>query len=247
MRILLTNDDGIESEGLRILFNFAKNLGECVIVAPKNEQSGKSHSVELHKSFEVGKVLYDGSYNAFFVDSTPSDCVRFALSRFGNFDLLLSGINKGYNIGSDILYSGTCGAVFEGEVLGIKNSIAFSTHQTSFDYATLDLLNKIWSFLEKYEILRSSRLLNINIPPRYKGIKITRQGGRFFHDDFIDSEEGKVKAKGHSIYSESNSSLSYDTDAVIRDRYISISPLTIDRTDAISFEALKGIKEEFNE
>lgn len=242
MRILITNDDGIESEGLKILLSFAKGIGECTVVAPKREQSGKSHSVELHKSFEVKKIKYEG-VDAYYVDSTPPDCVRFALSLSSNYDLLFSGINRGYNVGADILYSGTCGAVFEGCVLGIKNSVAFSTHSSSFSYSRKEDLITIWDYITKYNLLSHSRLLNINIPPEWKNIKITRQGGRFFHDDFIETSHEMVKAKGRSIYKESEPSLSFDTDSVLRDKSVSITPLTIDRTDVSSFKILKELTE----
>ena len=114
MRILITNDDGIEGEGLRHLVNWARRLGEVVVAAPKVEQSAKSHTIEIHKSFEAKKVEYLPGVTAYAVDSSPADCVRLlVLGLEEHFDLVLSGINRGLNVGCDIIYSGTVGAIFE--------------------------------------------------------------------------------------------------------------------------------------
>ena len=96
MRICITNDDSIHGEGLLILANWAKKLGEVTIVAPKEQQSGKSHSIEFHHGFTVEKVSHPSGVEAYTVDSTPADCVRIALLALKKpFDLLLSGINCG--------------------------------------------------------------------------------------------------------------------------------------------------------
>ena len=111
MRICITNDDGIHSEGLLRLVQWAQKLGEVHVYAPKVEQSAKSHAVEIHKPFEAKPAQVPGAVTAWAVDSTPADCVRFAvLGRHERFDLVISGINRGLNIGQDIMYSGTCSA-----------------------------------------------------------------------------------------------------------------------------------------
>ena len=114
MKILLTNDDGIQSEGLMIVAKWAKKLSDVTVSAPKFEQSGKSHSIDIHNPFEVKKVDYFDGVRAFSVDSSPADCVRFAtLGLHETYDLVISGINKGLNLGEDIMYSATNGAKFE--------------------------------------------------------------------------------------------------------------------------------------
>ena len=106
MKILLTNDDGIGAKGISVLANWAKRLGEVTVIAPKSEQSGKSHGINIHSEMEIKAVDFPGAARAFAVDSTPADCVRFALLGLGEkFDLVLSGINCGLNIGTDIVYS----------------------------------------------------------------------------------------------------------------------------------------------
>lgn len=135
MKILLTNDDGIQSEGLMIVAKWAKKLGDVTVSAPKFEQSGKSHSIDIHNPFEVKKVDYLDGVRAFSVDSSPADCVRFAtLGLHETYDLVMSGINKGLNLGEDIMYSATNGAIFEACTRGLK-ALALSTHVQSFDDA----------------------------------------------------------------------------------------------------------------
>ena len=120
MRILITNDDSVSASQLIPLIRFCQGLGEVTTVVPKYEQSGKSHSIELHKPFEVKHIELEPGLWVYTVDSSPADCVRYAvLGMEKEFDLVISGINRGYNMGGDIMYSGTAGAVFEAVSLGM--------------------------------------------------------------------------------------------------------------------------------
>ena len=108
MKILITNDDGIDTLGIRLLAKWAKTLGEVTVVAPKVEQSAKSHAIELIKQIEIKKVPFMDGVTAYSMDSTPADCVRYGvLGLKEKFDLVLSGVNKGVNVGVDVVYSGT--------------------------------------------------------------------------------------------------------------------------------------------
>ena len=114
MRILITNDDGMHASQLIPLIKWAQKLGDVTVAVPKFEQSGKSHGIEIHKDFEAKQVELEPGISVWAVDSTPADCVRFAvLGQKMAFDLVLSGVNRGYNIGTDIMYSGTVSAVEE--------------------------------------------------------------------------------------------------------------------------------------
>lgn len=147
MKILVTNDDGILSEGLALLTKQAAKLGETWVAAPTAQQSGKSHAINIHEPISVEeRRLGLGERAAFAVGSTPVDCVRFAtLGLKIKFDLILSGINRGYNLGEDILYSGTVGALFEGALQNTP-SVAFSAEYTSFKPAE-GCLERIFDFL----------------------------------------------------------------------------------------------------
>ena len=127
MRILITNDDGIHAAQLLPLIRWCRKIGDVTTVVPKVEQSGKSHGIEIHKPFEARQVEPEPGVTVWAVDSTPADCVRFAVLGLKlEFDLVISGINRGLNIGADMMYSGTVGAACEAVNLGLK-AIALST------------------------------------------------------------------------------------------------------------------------
>ncbi len=118
VRILLSNDDGIASEGLRALYDAISDLGEVTVVAPDRERSAASHSLSLHRPLRID----DAGEGWFAVDGTPTDCVNLALNgllKDSPPDIVLSGINKGGNLGDDITYSGTVAAAMEATLLGI--------------------------------------------------------------------------------------------------------------------------------
>lgn len=229
MRILITNDDGIQASGLLPLAQWASKLGEVTVIAPKVEQSGKSHGIEIHKPFEVKKIDFAPGITAYSLNSTPADCIRFAvLGLHEHFDLVISGINRGLNIGQDIIYSGTVGAIFEANALGIP-AIAFSTSPSYYEKA-ISHLDEIYHYLCSNGLTEKCRLLNINIPDDPVGYRITRQGGPYYSDRFLPQEQDLYMPNGIDIFSPSGSN-EYDTDAVLVGHYISIMPLTIDRTD----------------
>ena len=238
MRILITNDDSISSPVLPHLVRWAQKIGEVTVVVPKFEQSGKSHSIELHKPFEVLPCDSFPGVRAYTVDSSPADCVRYAiLGMREKFDLVISGINKGFNIGMDILYSGTVSAALEGVALGAK-AIALSTAPTSFDTAVARL-DEVWTLFEEHKLLEKSDIYNVNIPTEVKGVRFTRQGGPFYSDTFPSAGGNMVMPTGVCVYEEAHD-YTVDTNATLHG-YISISPLTADRTNRAVFAALSDL------
>ena len=240
MRILITNDDGIQGEGLLHLVNWAKKLGEVVVAAPKVEQSAKSHTIEIHKSFEAKKVEYLPGVTAYAVDSSPADCIRLVvLGLHEKFDLVLSGINRGLNLGTDILYSGTVAAVFEAAALGMK-AIAVSTEPKAISTAWEEL-DRIWEFFCKHELLEKHNIYNVNIPMNAGAIRITRQGGPYYSDDFLPEENDMFRPKGKPVYAPSCDC--FDTDTVLTRKEISVMPLTIQRVDMSAYEKLMTLNQ----
>ena len=208
-------------------------------MVPKYEQSGKSHSIEIRKAFEVKKIEIEPGIEAYTVDSAPADCVRYAVLGLGiNFDLVISGINRGLNIGIDMLYSGTAAGLFEAGCFGIP-AISISTEPESFDDALANL-DTIYDFFVENKLLEKHSLYNVNIPINNKGIRITRQGGRYYSDDFIPEDNHMVRPQGKPVF-EPCGCEEVDTDAVLYYKYISISPMTIIRTDNQIFEELKSL------
>lgn len=228
MKILITNDDGIESEGLAILTRWAAKLGEVTVVAPKTQQSGKSHAITIHSPFEVTRVTLGlGEVAAYRVDSTPVDCVRFGtLGLNAQYDLILSGINRGYNLGEDILYSGTVGAIFEA-ALRKTRGIALSTVHTTFEHAEA-ALDGIWQYFNAHKLFDRNLTYNVNVPPEMKGIVETRQGGPYFNDEFVDNGDGTWQQNGYCVH-DNRHDVALDTDATI-DGYVTITPMTTDRS-----------------
>ena len=156
MRILLTNDDGIAAPGLRLLAQFAQKVagkdGEVLIAAPLVEHSGRSQSIEIHKPFVVKKsaLFEDLGITAYCVHSTPTDCVRFSMDRFGHFDYIFSGINPGMNLGLDISYSATCGAAFEATYWGAR-SLAVSSDLGCLEIAA-QKIGELWEFILSHNL-----------------------------------------------------------------------------------------------
>lgn len=239
MKILITNDDSISSEVIMPLAKWAKQFGEVTVVVPKYEQSAKSHCIEIRKAFEVKKVDFDDpEIEVYTVDSSPADCVRFAMEGMKrNFDLVISGINRGLNIGTNILYSGTLGAVFEAASFGLP-AIALSTEPGCFDEAVA-ALDEIKEFFVSNDLMKKYDLYNVNIPSNHKDIKITRMGGRFFVDEFLP--------QGNDMYFPTYKETPEDCDDYSIDIYatlsghISVTPVTFDRTNVAVFESLKGL------
>ena len=238
MKILITNDDGLQASQLIPLIKWAQKLGEVTTVVPKYEQSGKSHGIELHKAFEVTQVTLEPGITAIAVDSTPADCVRYAImGMHETYDLVISGINRGLNIGRDIMYSGTCSAAMEAAGLGI-NAMALSTEPETFDDA-LAHLDHIWAYIQERALYSHAKLWNVNIPLNTTGeIRMTRQGGPYYSDDFAAEENDMYRPMGKDVF-QSAAHDEFDTDCVLRDRCISITPLTVDRTDWTAYNALK--------
>lgn len=239
MKILITNDDGIDALGIRLLAEWAKKLGEVTVVAPKVEQSAKSHAIEIIKRFEIKKVPLIDGVTAYSVDSTPADCVRFGIMGLKEkFDLVLSGINRGVNVGADIVYSGTCAAAFEAARLSTP-AIAFSAFHDDQQQAVKHL-DTAYDYIVKNKLFDENLIYNVNIPYQVKGVKITCQGSFYFSDEFVkvDGEENLYFQDGVPVPDEYPNDLSRDTVAIVND-YISITPLMATRTNMAVFEKYK--------
>lgn len=205
MRILISNDDGIFALGLRTLANtIAKKGHEVTVVAPDIERSATGHSLTLHHPIRAEKIagIFEPEVTAWSCSGTPSDCVKLALSALVEEKphFVLSGINHGPNLGTDILYSGTVSAATEGTIEGIT-SIAFSlTSFTSKEFQ--NAANFAASLIEQINSnpFPDVTLLNVNIPAvcesQIKGVKITRQGLR----KYIDNFELRVDPRGKNYY-----------------------------------------------
>lgn len=228
-KILLTNDDGINAPGLKVLASAVKGLGEVFIVAPSENQSASSHSFTLRKPIKINQI----KKNWYSVGGTPTDCVLAA--HHGLFkktiNLVISGINDGPNMGDDILYSGTVAAAIEGAILGIP-SIAISYRRNG---RNKEIARRLISLLAK-DLLKNGlpkkTLLNINLPQgKVKGIKVTRMGKRIYKDMAILSNQPNGEVS-YMLDGELSWEIESQTDfEAVEDNYISITPLHLDMTN----------------
>ena len=234
MRILITNDDGIEAEGLRYLVEWAKTKGEVTVFAPKTQQSAKSQSIQIHDGYEVKKVdVFDG-VETYSVDSTPADCVRVAiLGMKKQFDLVLSGINCGPNLGGDIHYSGTVGACFEGAMLGVR-SIAVSSAYMHFENAVKNI-DRVYEEIMARRMFDFAEIINVNFPVSGEEILITKMGPSIYSDEF-DFIGDMAQPRLVCLYN-GTKNLELDTDAVMTG-HISLTPLRCDLTDNSAYELI---------
>ena len=238
MRILIVNDDGIGAAQLPPLIKWCRKLGEVTTAVPKFEQSGKSHGIELLKPFEATEVELEPGVTAWAVDSTPADCVRFAVLALNQkFDLVISGINRGWNIGPDTMYSGTVGAACEAVHLGMK-AIALSTSVRDYPRAT-EQLDRVFDFIQKHKLLEQHDIYNINIPADARGIKITRIGDGYTSGPIEKVGEDLYYLNKLTIWEDRNDD-TQDTDAS-RHGYISVTPLHINKTCRPTFQKLAAL------
>jgi 5'-nucleotidase len=232
-RILLTNDDGIHSEGLVTLERSLREVGDVFVVAPAAEMSGASHSLTLARPLHIRHV--DKSH--WTVDGTPTDCVKLALHKILKEDQLphvcASGINHGGNLGDDATYSGTVAGALEATILGVPGIAVSLVARENFDFTdasrfALLAVRKILS-----EGLPEGTLLNMNVPVgEIKGVKVTRQGiknARPVISEHIDPR-GKPYFWIGEQYFRSNAEDGTDYRA-IEDGYVSVTPLKSDMTD----------------
>jgi 5'-nucleotidase len=241
--ILVTNDDGIHSKGIHILAKALQKMGNVFVVAPDSEKSAIAHSLTLHRPLRVEKI----KRNVYAVDGTPADCIHLGVNTIlpERPRLIVSGINKGGNLGDDIIYSGTVSAAFEGTLLGIP-SFAISLVSRShfkFDVAAQFALRVARHILRKG--LPRNTFLNINVPnldeKEIKSYKITQQG-RLIHNG--DGVIEKVDPRGRKYYWIGGGQLIFDkgrntdVDAVSKS-CISITPLNLNLTNYSSMREIK--------
>lgn len=240
-RILITNDDGIHSEGIRALETAMTEIGEVYVVAPASEMSGASHSLTLERPLRIRQI----DERHWTVDGTPTDCVTLALNQIlsdgDRPDICVSGINHGANLGDDATYSGTVAGAMEATILGIPG-LAFSLAVTrTHDFTESSRI--------AFEVTRKAladgipewTLLNVNIPKGVpKGIRVTRQG--FKEARPVISEHIDPRGKPYYWIGEVREGFRAEggTDfEAVDEGYVSITPM---RTDLTNHAALDGMR-----
>jgi 5'-nucleotidase len=231
-RILVTNDDGVHSEGIHALAAALRPLGEIVVVAPHIEASAIGHALTLRRPLRM-EPLRDGVYE---VDGTPTDCVNIAITKLFTSlpDLVISGINKGYNLGDDVTYSGTVSGALEGALLGVP-SIAVSLARTTgeYDFGPSASAAATIAALVLREGLPPRTFLSLNVPQgKPKGFKLTVQAKRN-HVTIVDERCDPRGRPYYWIEEGENDWEPHDRSdfQAVRDGYVSVTPLQPDMTD----------------
>jgi 5'-nucleotidase len=244
--ILITNDDGVYSPGIQLLAKRLRELDETVIVAPDRERSAAGHSMTLHRPLLI-EQLKDGMYS---VNGTPTDCVNIAVKGLLREvpKLVVSGINKGPNMGDDVTYSGTVAGAIEARILGIPSfAISLAARENfQFSDAAEVAVEVARHILNEGEA--EGTLLNVNVPnlpvDKIKGTTITRLGKRIYHQMTVE----RVDPRGKKYYWigggepewERGEGTDFDT---IDKGSVSITPLHLDLTDYAVFEKMKPIEQ----
>ena len=251
MRILITNDDGISSNGIITLANRFKEMGEVIVVAPAEQMSATSHSLTTGKPLRFHKYYVQNEFFGYAVNGSPTDCVKFGILSIlekKKPDIVVSGINFGRNTGINLLYSGTFAGATEGHLLGIPSfAVSLASHNHDTDcFAAADYTYKIVSEI----MLRHDKekiFLNINVPAisseQIKGIKITKNSNSYWEDEFEKRIDpfGKPYYWFNGLYVYDANEKEIDDDAVDSD-YVSVTPIKFQFTDLIQMEGLRGLE-----
>jgi len=247
--ILVSNDDGIHSEGIAALADVLRALGEVVIVAPDRERSAVSHSLTLHRPLRV-EELGAGRYA---IDGTPTDCVNLAINGIlpRRPTLVVSGINKGANLGDDVTYSGTVSAAMEGTLLGVPSLAISLVGRSGFRFEAAARFSARLATWVVERGLPPDTLLNVNVPSPadgapegdgMRGFALTRMGRRRYGDAIVE----KLDPRGKKYYWIGGEELEFEDEDgtdfhAVRQGLISVTPIHLDLTNYKSFDALRTL------
>jgi 5'-nucleotidase len=251
--VLLTNDDGFHADGLQTLYRELVKLHEVAVVAPDRERSAVGHGITMHQPLRVTPLSGAEHHKKWTVDGTPADCVKIALETLSDGqppDLILSGINRGSNLGGDVLYSGTVSAALEGSIYQVPSialSLAGIPDHNGFEKAAVFTVRN----LERLFALAQDAVLNINFPSlpeanEYQGVKFTRLGRRVYRNVF----EERKDPRGRIYYWMGGELLNCDQEMdsdilAVEEEFVSITPLHSDLTDYTSLSRTDNTQEWF--
>lgn len=234
MHILVTNDDGILAIGIRTLAKALQKLGTVTVVAPDRERSATGHAITVHQPLRVRQIADYPANEAYAVDGTPADCVKLALEALPiqRPDLVISGINRGPNLGTDVLYSGTVSAAIEAAILGLPAIAVSLADFRDTDYEDAAQFATELAHMWQTKPLPPDTLLNVNWPKAVaKGVKVTVLGRRQYMNTF----ERRQDPWGREYFwmgGEVSADETPDTDVwAVDNGYASITPIHFDLTN----------------
>jgi 5'-nucleotidase len=243
--ILVSNDDGIHSEGIAALAAVLEGLGEVVVCAPDRERSAVSHSLTLHRPLRVEEL----GPRRYAIDGTPTDCVNLAVNGIVSRRpvLVVSGINKGANLGDDVTYSGTVSAAMEGTLLGVPSIAVSLVGRSAYRFETAARFAARLAAWVLERGLPPDTLLNVNVPTMadgqaVRGFALTRMGRRRYGDAIVE----KIDPRGKKYYWIGGDELEFADEEgtdfhAVSSGLISVTPIHLDLTNYKSFDALKAL------
>ncbi len=247
MNILITNDDGIFARGIKALVEALKEYGDIYVAAPDSQKSACGHGITVQDPVLVKEKKFEGAKKAWAVSGTPADCVKLAESMLvpEKIDLVVSGINRGGNLGTDVLYSGTVSGAVEGLLLGIPSVAVSLDSHTSKDFeASKQITKQVFKYIIENK-MDTDTLLNVNIPnlpmEEIKGVRITKLGRREYSDNFQMRED--PRGRNYYWYAgepciDNSGDETIDVSAIALG-YVSITPIHYDLTN---FKILDDIR-----
>jgi 5'-nucleotidase len=237
MRILVTNDDGIHSPGLRILAEVASRFGDVRIVAPDLEQSSMAHAVTATRPLTQRRHVISKNLEAYRVNGTPADCVGLGTYIWGDVDVVFSGVNLGLNVGNAMWHSGTLAAAKQASLLGIRG-IAFSTAEESDEASYSEIRPHLESVIARLLDHPELALVNVNIPKNPRGVVFTRQSVRHYHGH-IERARDPYDRDIYWFVARPLESAEVGTDRwAVEQDLVSITPLRLDLTDHTALAGL---------
>lgn len=251
MRFLLTNDDGIYAGGLGALYRELSQIADCQIVAPEVEQSAVGHAITIFRPLMVRRANKNGQFLGYAVAGTPADCVKIGIRELAEtpFDLVVSGINQGANVGVNVLYSGTVSAATEAAMMGVPSLAVSLDARREADFScAARYARKIAEFIMAGKF-KGKAALNVNVPnlpeDKIKGVAVTKQG----RTRLIENFEKRVDPRDNTYYwlageSRCPEDEGLDSDAqALRNGWVSVTPIQYDLTCyALLAELEAGIK-----
>jgi 5'-nucleotidase len=246
LKILVSNDDGIDAPGINALAKALKEIGEVIVVAPRTEQSAVGHKITMQNPLRVTKYYKNGDFFGYAVDGTPADCIKMGIRNIMREqpDIVVSGINHGANTAISIIYSGTVSAAREAAIMDVPAiAISVTDHAVKdFEYA-----GKVAQHVTKLVAengLPNGTLLNVNIPnlpeSEIQGIKVTTQSKAKWNDIYEERTDPYGKSyywlTGNLVEVESDK----DTDQnMVKQNYVAVTPIHFDLTDYKTYEEIK--------
>jgi len=246
MKILLANDDGIYSEGIYALYKELSKIADVTVVAPITEQSAVGHAITITDPLRVTEFYKFGEFFGYGIKGSPADCVKIAVSDIMKEkpDLVVSGINHGANLATNVIYSGTVSAATEGAMLGIRSIAVSLCTKDKFDFTPSAEIGRYFAEYMYGSSLPDNTVLNINVPKLskedIKGWRFAKQGNSRFLDTFAKREDPRGGYYYWLVGEKKEMDITLDTDEyMVENGFVSVTPLMFDMTDHRMYDQLK--------